>query len=123
MASLRTGTVRIVEALTLANAASAAPTADANGVAIPDGFRHEYAHMIAKKTNVGTFAIYGQTMLGSANAWVYMDEIAMSRTGNEMVPVKGLCGMTRACAVRLDANVVDAGSAIYFGFHEAHGVG
>jgi hypothetical protein len=123
MASVRTGTVKISEALTLSNAASAVPTADANGIAIPDGFRHEYAHLIVKKTNVATVAIYGQTMLGSSNAWVYMDEISMSRTGNEMVPVKGLCGMTRACAVRTDANVVDAGSAVYFGFHEAHGVG
>ena len=124
MASLRTGTIRIVEALAaLSNAATAAPTADANGVAVPDGFRHEYAHVIMDKANVAQVRVWGQVPLSTSNLWVHLDEMSFSHTTPEASLVRGVGGMLRLCAQRLDANTTDTNCFVYIGFHEAHGVG
>lgn len=125
MASLRTGTIKIVEALAaLSNAATGAPTSDANGIAVPDGFRHEYAHIIASKENTAQVRIWGQVPLSSSsNLWVYLDDMTFSTTGNEASLVRGVGGMLRLCAQRLDANTTNTNCFVYVGFHEAHGVG
>jgi len=125
MASLRTGTIKVVEALTLTNAATTAPTDDSNGVAVPDGFRHEYAHILCTKTNVADFDLYGLVQCGTTslvNHWFFMDQVVFRKTAvNESALMRGVAGVLRLCPVRTDANVINAGK-VYFGFHEAHGV-
>lgn len=122
MSSARVGRIKLVTALSGTNAATTAPDSDANGVEVPDGFRHEYCHLITNKSNTARFDLYGQLVVGSANVWLRCDEIAQDTIVPESSLVRAIAGFGRLCPVRTDANVSNTGCNVYLGFSEAHGV-
>ena len=122
MPSARVGTLKIVTALSLTNAATAVPTSSSNGVAVPDGYRHEYAHLITSKANTAVIDIYGMIPLSASNVWTYLDTVSFARTTSEAQRLVGVTGMIRLCPVRTDANVSNKGCNVFFGFSEAMGV-
>lgn len=122
--AIRVGPVRWASIKNATNAAMAAPTSSVNGVAVPKGGLALHGVLLATKSNVADFTLWGYTngggkdMVQGIDCWARLDAVSMTRTVNEAQRVDGVTQFSRIYVQRTDANVANLGCNILFGFSE-----
>jgi hypothetical protein len=94
--------------------ATAKPTVDTNGVAVPKGWHCDTAHILATKTNSATLDVYGQATISSANSWFKLDSIAFNDSNHEAQRVLGITAYKRIATVRTDTNAGNVNTFVAF---------
>jgi hypothetical protein len=113
---IRQGRIVLTAEHTQVNSTTAALTAATNGVAVPDGYRHEYCHFVTAGENSSHWNVYGKDeVLGD---WFFLDEVTHTSGGHESTKLTGASGWDRVGAVRVDTNATNGGINASWGFSE-----
>lgn len=99
-----------------ATAVSNASTATDAGIAVPEGFRHEIAHLALTKNCTCTVKLHGYANISNTAArWVHFDTVTFSEVDNEAVLLRGVAAFQR---VQTSFNAIGSSGAVNssFGF-------
>lgn len=114
----RVGAARFWQDINQASAVSNITATATAGIEVPDGFRHEYAHLVATKLNTCALKVWGFANLGStAGRWVEMAICNFTEQADESMLVRGVCAFKR---LQVSINAIGAETNVnaYFGFSE-----
>ena len=113
----RIGVARFTQELNQATTVGNVATAITAGTLVPDGFRHEFAHLSAEKNCTATVAIYGLANVRGSQRWLLADMLSFAYGVSEVALVSGIAAFHRVQTV---VNVIGSGGAIntHWGFSE-----
>lgn len=101
-----------------ATAVSNITATSGGGIAIPKGYRHEFAHLALTKNCTATIKVWGYANISNTTArWAQLDTLSFAETGNECTLVRGVAAFDR---VQISINAIGSGGAINtsWGFSE-----